>query len=95
MGKLDKQIKLRPNAAPGFIEAKVILTSDSLKDIDMLPEKALTGARRYAGECTKENKKSLKNTKSGYTILEFSTIDLWANVMRPTPLCADFMAATK
>ena len=64
MGKLDKQIKLRPNATPGFIEAKVIVTPDSLKDIDKLFEKAFTVAWRYAGECTEENKKKLREYKA-------------------------------
>ena len=42
MAKLDKQIKLRPNATHGFTEVKVIVTPDFLKDIDKLPEKAFT-----------------------------------------------------
>ena len=60
MGRLDKEISMRPNATPEYIEAKVVVTSESLKNIDQLSEKAFDVARKYATECIADNKKKLK-----------------------------------
>ena len=60
MGRLDKEISMRPNATPKYIEAKVVVTSESLKNIDQLSEKAFDVTRKYATECIADNKKKLK-----------------------------------
>ena len=36
MGRLDKEIVMRPNATPGYLEAKVIVTAESMRNIDKL-----------------------------------------------------------
>ena len=60
MGRLDKEIAMRPNATPGYLQAKVIVTAESMRNIDELSEKAFDVARKYANECISDNKRKLK-----------------------------------
>ena len=60
MGRLDKEITMRPNATPGYIEAKVVVTTESMTNIDQLSDKTFDVARKYANECIADNKRKLK-----------------------------------
>ena len=41
IGRLDKEIVMRPNATPGYLEAKVIVTAESMRNIDELSDTLL------------------------------------------------------
>ena len=64
MGFLDREMTIRPNATPGYLEASIIVRNNGLKSIDEMEDKekrkAFAIAREWANEEIKHNKEQLK-----------------------------------
>ena len=63
MGLLDREVRMRPNATPGYLSASVIVKSGGLAGINDVTDekkgKVFDVARWYASDCIEENKKKL------------------------------------
>ena len=64
MGFLDREMTIRPNATPGYLEASIIVQNNGLKSIGAMEDKekskAFAIAREWASEVIKQNKEQLK-----------------------------------
>ena len=64
MGFLDREMTIRPNATPGYLEASIIVRNNGLKSIGAMEDKekskAFATAREWASEVIKQNKEQLK-----------------------------------